>query len=50
LGCLEGGKKVKALVDTVVDACDAVTNLRDEILDFRVRAALELDDKERQVC
>ncbi|KAL7413408.1 inositol hexakisphosphate-domain-containing protein [Mrakia frigida] len=49
LGCLEGGKKVKVLVDAVIDACDAVTNLREEIIDFRIKASIDLDDKTRQI-
>ncbi|CDZ97852.1 hypothetical protein [Phaffia rhodozyma] len=48
LGCLEGGRGVKNLVDSVIDACDAVTNLREEIIEYRIKASLELEDRMRQ--
>lgn len=35
LGCVEGGKTVKALVDSVIEACDQVVNLREEIISYR---------------
>lgn len=39
LGCVEGGKGVKALVDGVIEACDQVVNLREEVISYRcVRA------------
>ncbi|EPQ54220.1 hypothetical protein GLOTRDRAFT_116807 [Gloeophyllum trabeum ATCC 11539] len=40
LGCLDNGLAAKRLVDRVIDACDHVTNLREDILSHRVRYSL----------
>ncbi|CAE7136772.1 unnamed protein product [Rhizoctonia solani] len=48
LGCLEGGLHVKKLADRVIDSCDHVANLREEILAHRVDYAVtSMDDKSR---
>ncbi|RPD74988.1 hypothetical protein L226DRAFT_508637 [Lentinus tigrinus ALCF2SS1-7] len=49
LGCLEHGVKAKKLVDKVIDVCDHVVNLREEIFLNRIRYSLTtaVDDKER---
>ncbi|TBU33470.1 inositol hexakisphosphate-domain-containing protein [Dichomitus squalens] len=49
LGCLDHGIKSKKLVDKVIDVCDHVVNLREEIFINRVRYSLTtaVDDKER---
>ncbi|KAF8322469.1 hypothetical protein DL93DRAFT_2123864 [Clavulina sp. PMI_390] len=48
LGCLDDGSFVKKLVDAVVDSCDHVLNLREAVLDHRLRYSLTtLDDRER---
>ncbi|KAL7279008.1 hypothetical protein ACG7TL_006840 [Trametes sanguinea] len=50
LGCLEHGIKAKKLVDKVIDVCDHVVNLREDIFTNRVRYSLTtaVDDKERE--
>ncbi|KAI0317069.1 inositol hexakisphosphate-domain-containing protein [Amylostereum chailletii] len=40
LGCLDDGLKAKKLVDKVIDACDHVVNLREDILVHRVKYSL----------
>ncbi|TFK90507.1 hypothetical protein K466DRAFT_660775 [Polyporus arcularius HHB13444] len=49
LGCLEHGVKSKKLVDKVIDVCDHVVNLREEIFLNRIRYSLTtaVDNKER---
>ncbi|KAG9104343.1 hypothetical protein FRC06_003389 [Ceratobasidium sp. 370] len=50
LGCLEGGLHVKKLADRVIDSCDHVANLREEILAHRVDYSVtSMDDKGRSV-
>ncbi|KAG9015211.1 hypothetical protein FRB94_004330 [Tulasnella sp. JGI-2019a] len=50
LGCIDHGVSDKKLVDRVLDDCDHVTNLREEILVHRLRYALtSMDDKNRSV-
>ncbi|KAI0635643.1 inositol hexakisphosphate-domain-containing protein [Trametes polyzona] len=50
LGCLEHGIKAKKLVDKVIDVCDHVVNLREEIFTSRLKYSLTaaVDDKERE--
>ncbi|KAI8980087.1 inositol hexakisphosphate-domain-containing protein [Trametes punicea] len=50
LGCLEHGLKAKKLVDKVIDVCDHVVNLREDIFTNRIRYSLTtaVDDKERE--
>ncbi|THH28320.1 hypothetical protein EUX98_g5857 [Antrodiella citrinella] len=50
LGCLEHGLKAKKLVDKVIDACDQVTNLREEIFMNRVKYSLttSMDEAARE--
>ncbi|KAI9439769.1 inositol hexakisphosphate-domain-containing protein [Lactarius indigo] len=40
LGCLDDGLKAKKLVDKVVDSCDHVVNLREDILVHRIKYSL----------
>ncbi|KAF8556228.1 hypothetical protein OG21DRAFT_1409537 [Imleria badia] len=44
LGCLDHGLQAKKLVDRVIDTCDHVTNLREDILVHRVRYSLTTPD------
>ncbi|KAG2141169.1 inositol hexakisphosphate-domain-containing protein [Suillus bovinus] len=46
LGCLDDGLQAKRLVDRVIDACDHVTNLREEILTYRVKYSLTTADSD----
>ncbi|GJN93415.1 hypothetical protein Rhopal_006470-T1 [Rhodotorula paludigena] len=46
LSCLDDGSQVKKVVDAVVDSCDAMVNLRESIVQYRVRyASLALLDE-----
>ncbi|KAI0649419.1 inositol hexakisphosphate-domain-containing protein [Trametes meyenii] len=49
LGCLEHGLKAKKLVDKVIDVCDHVVNLREDIFTNRIRYSLTtaVEDDER---
>lgn len=48
LGCLDHSVTAKKLVDRVIDDCDHVINLREEVLIHRIRYALtSMDDKSR---
>ncbi|KAI0768012.1 inositol hexakisphosphate-domain-containing protein [Trametes elegans] len=49
LGCLEHGIKAKKLVDKVIDVCDHVVNLREDIFINRIRYSLTTaaEDNER---
>ena len=48
LGCIDNGLSVKKLVDRVINACDQVVNLRQEILVNRLRYSLaNFDDQGR---
>ncbi|KAL5486072.1 hypothetical protein ACEPAI_7116 [Sanghuangporus weigelae] len=50
LGCLDHGNQAKRLVDRVIDSCDQVVNLREEILTNRIRYSLtSLDDQGREM-
>ncbi|KAF8492621.1 inositol hexakisphosphate-domain-containing protein [Russula emetica] len=40
LGCLDDGLKAKKLVDKVIDSCDHVVNLREDILVHRIKYSL----------
>jgi len=44
LGCLDDGLQAKKLVDRVIDSCDHVTNLREDILTHRVKYSLTTAD------
>ncbi|KZT53703.1 hypothetical protein CALCODRAFT_439779 [Calocera cornea HHB12733] len=49
LGFLDDGLKAKQLVDDVIDSCDHVINLREDILSLRVKYSLtSMDDKKRR--
>ncbi|KAI0091045.1 inositol hexakisphosphate-domain-containing protein [Irpex rosettiformis] len=49
LGCIDQGLKSKKLVDRVIDSCDQVTNLREDIFTHRIRYSLTttMDEDER---
>ncbi|KAI0255159.1 inositol hexakisphosphate-domain-containing protein [Lactifluus subvellereus] len=50
LGCLDDGLKAKKLVDKVIDSCDHVVNLREDILVHRIKYSLSsLDESSRDV-
>ncbi|KAG5730435.1 hypothetical protein E4T56_gene10489, partial [Termitomyces sp. T112] len=40
LGCLDNGSRAKKLVDKIIDATDQVTNLREDILNYRLKYSL----------
>jgi hypothetical protein len=49
LSSLDNGRQMKRLVDTVIDTCDAVVNMREIVLDHRIRySVVAMDDKNRQ--
>ncbi|TFY82418.1 hypothetical protein EWM64_g1600 [Hericium alpestre] len=49
LGCLDHGLKAKKLVDSIIDACDHVVNLREDILIHRIHYSLTtLDESNRE--
>ena len=49
LSSLDHGRQLKHLVDTVIDACDAVVNLRERVIEHRIKySASSMDDKNRQ--
>ncbi|KAF9561985.1 hypothetical protein CPC08DRAFT_707027 [Agrocybe pediades] len=45
LGCLDHGLQAKKLVDRVIDSTDQVTNLREDILTYRLKYALTSMDE-----
>jgi len=48
LGCIDHGTSIKKLVDRVIDDCDHITNLREEILAYRIKYSLtNMDDRSR---
>ncbi|KAG1804399.1 inositol hexakisphosphate-domain-containing protein [Suillus subaureus] len=46
LGCLDHGLQAKRLVDRVIDACDHVTNLREDVFTYRVKYSLTTADND----
>lgn len=49
LSSLDHGRQMKRLVDQVIDTCDAVVNLRENVIDHRIRySVVAMDDKNRQ--
>lgn len=46
LGCLDRGLQAKRLVDRVIDTCDHVINLREDVLIHRIRYALTTLDQD----
>ncbi|KAI0925517.1 hypothetical protein AcV5_008233 [Taiwanofungus camphoratus] len=50
LGCLDHGLKSKKLVDRVIDSCDHVTNLREDVFVHRVKYSLTttMDEVQRE--
>ncbi|ODO07006.1 hypothetical protein I350_04372 [Cryptococcus amylolentus CBS 6273] len=50
LSSLDQGKQMKHLVDAVIDSCDAVINLRENVIEQRIKYSVaSMDDKKRQV-
>ncbi|KAG1852700.1 inositol hexakisphosphate-domain-containing protein [Suillus subluteus] len=45
-GCLDHGLQSKRLVDRVIDACDHVTNLREDVFTYRVKYSLTTADND----
>ena len=49
LSSLDHGREMKRLVDHVIDTCDAVVNLRENVLEYRIKySVVATDDKHRQ--
>lgn len=48
LGCLDYGTFVKRLVDVVIDSCDHVLNLREVVLDHRIKYSITTTDDKRR--
>lgn len=46
LGCLDHGLQAKRLVDRVIDACDHVNNLREDVFTYRVKYSLTTADND----
>ncbi|KAJ9126445.1 hypothetical protein QFC24_002188 [Naganishia onofrii] len=49
LSSIENGKETKALVDTLIDSCDAVVNLREIIVDLRMRYSVSTADERTRI-
>ncbi|OCH86618.1 hypothetical protein OBBRIDRAFT_890367 [Obba rivulosa] len=51
LGCLDHGLSTKKLVDKVIDSCDQVTNLREDIFIYRIKYSLTatMDESQREM-
>ncbi|KAL4066939.1 inositol hexakisphosphate-domain-containing protein [Scleroderma yunnanense] len=49
LGCLDHGLQSKKLVDRVIDTCDHVINLREDILTHRIRYSLTTADQDEDM-
>ncbi|KAK1923782.1 inositol hexakisphosphate-domain-containing protein [Papiliotrema laurentii] len=49
LSSLDHGRQMKRLVDHVIDSCDAVVNLRENVLEYRIKySVVASDEKTRQ--
>ncbi|WVR08265.1 hypothetical protein IAU60_005312 [Kwoniella sp. DSM 27419] len=49
LSSLDHGKQMKQLVDAVIDSCDAVINLRENVIEHRIKYSVSaMDDRNRQ--
>ncbi|CAD6587111.1 MAG: hypothetical protein TREMPRED_004663, partial [Tremellales sp. Tagirdzhanova-0007] len=49
LSNLDHGRQMKGLVDAIIDTCDAVVNLRENVIENRIRYSISaMDDKTRQ--
>jgi len=48
LSCLDMGEPAKALADAAIDECDAVINLREDILNHRINFAMAAMDEENR--
>nr|XP_018260510.1 uncharacterized protein I303_07432 [Kwoniella dejecticola CBS 10117]OBR82668.1 hypothetical protein I303_07432 [Kwoniella dejecticola CBS 10117] len=50
LSSLDHGRQMKRLVDAIIDSCDAVINLRENVIEHRIKYSVSsMDDKNRQV-
>lgn len=46
LSSLDHGRETKQLVDTIIDNCDAVVNLRENVIEYRIKYSVSTrDDK-----
>ncbi|WVQ79454.1 hypothetical protein IAT38_001552 [Cryptococcus sp. DSM 104549] len=49
MSILDHGKQMKHLVDAVIDSCDAVINLRENVIEQRIKYSVSaMEDKKRQ--
>ena len=49
LSSIDNGREVKRLVDIVIDTCDAVVNLRENVIENRIKySVVAMDEKTRQ--
>lgn len=49
LSSLDHGREIKALVDQIIDDCDAVVNLRENVIENRIKYSVaSRDDKQSQ--
>ncbi|KAL7424934.1 hypothetical protein Q5752_000621 [Cryptotrichosporon argae] len=50
LSSLDHGRHIKRLVDTIIDSCDVVVNLRENVLEHRIKYSVSaMDDKKAQM-
>jgi hypothetical protein len=50
LSSLDNGRRMKRLVDEIIDCCDAVVNLRENVVEHRIKYSVStMDDKARQI-
>lgn len=48
LSCLDMGEAAKALADAAIDQCDAIINLREDVLNHRINFAMAAMDEENR--
>jgi hypothetical protein len=49
LSSLDHGRETKNLVDCVIDNCDSVVNLRENVIEYRIKYSVAMrDDKDGQ--
>lgn len=49
LSSIEQGKETKALVDSIIDSCDAVVNLREAIVELRMQYSVSTADESTRI-
>lgn len=49
LSSIEQGKETKALVDSIIDSCDAVVNLRETIVELRMQYSVSTADETTRI-